>query len=650
MRFSLILFFLSSLFYINNANCAIQKSNTDDEYWYNPKMDFEQRRLLYLNYSASHSAVGDGREAVYGQISRLELGLPLNEAIIRESIAYIYTNKDCGDFAAGGLLRLIYLDKKKLQLSVKLKSDITKCLLQFKYWWDEPKKDTTYRCYHTENHQGIYHSNELLAGQLFKNEIFGNSQNGQYHIDHALERLNKWLDYRARFGFSEWLSNSYYEVDLMQLTNLNDFAEDATIRTRAKMVIDLLLYDISLNNFHGTFGSTHGRAYANPIKSGRNESTSSITKLMFGVGIFNTPVCMGAVALATSTYRCPAVIEKIATNYTQTIDCKQRQSIDVDDALQYGLSYTNELDTHLFWGMQEFVHPKVVAMSKQISQKYNTWPYHNYDDFIKKYNQQIKQYGHIVNPNLDRFALGEVNIETYRTNNYMLSCAQDFRPGTQGYQQHIWQATLGTDALVFTNHPGSTNERVTPNFWAGNAYLPRAVQYKNVSVCIYNIPEKNAISYSHAYFPRKAFDEVVENGNWVFARKDKGYIALYSQHKAEWRTNNNEQNELAALSNKNIWVCEMGDEATYKTFADFMKVIANRKISCNELTVQYDSPSQGIVQFGWTGDLSVANKPISIKKYDRFNNPFSTTAFPSKQIIIKDKDLSLDLDFANLKY
>lgn len=51
---------------------------------------------------------------------------------------------------------------------------------------------------------------------------------------------------------------------------------------------------------------------------------------------------------------------------------------------------------------------------------------------------------------LDRFALSEANIETYRTPDYMLSCALDYRKGAPGYQQHIWQATLGNKALVYT--------------------------------------------------------------------------------------------------------------------------------------------------------------------------------------------------------
>jgi len=47
----------------------------------------------------------------------------------------------------------------------------------------------------------------------------------------------------------------------------------------------------------------------------------------------------------------------------------------------------------------------------------------------------------------------EVNKATYKTPDYMLCSAQDYHPGESGVQQHIWQATLGPDAVVFVSHP-----------------------------------------------------------------------------------------------------------------------------------------------------------------------------------------------------
>lgn len=621
-------------------------SKTKDEYWTFPKAPSGERRAAYLNYCASNAYTG-GRDGVFSQIARLQLGLPVNEALVREGIVFVYTGKDCNDFTIGGMVRLLYLDQQKKQLTPALVKDIEKCLLDFKYWWDDPRQDIQYRCYHTENHQGLYHSNELLAGQLLAGHRFANGMSGQQHQAHALERLERWLQHRTRFGFSEWLSNAYFDVEIMILANLHDFAADTVVRNRAGLLLDMLAYDMAINNFRGVFGSTHGRAYSKPIRSGRDESTASAMKLLFGVGVFNTPVSLGAVSLATSSYRCPPLIESIATDYSQTISSRQRQSINVEDAGTYGLKYDDELDTHLFWGMQEFIHPQVVRMSKQLSTQYNTWPYKNYDHYIGQYEKQVQQYGKIVNARLDRFALSEANIESYRTPYYMLSSVQDYRPGSAGYQQHIWQATLGTDAVVFTNHPGSRDPMgVSPNFWAGNATMPRAAQYKNVVISIYHIPPRSSLPFSHAYFPKDAFDEVIENGHWVFARKDSGYIALYAQHPMQWgRDTAGTFNELRSLSPDNVWICEMGSQRQWKSFPAFMQAISSASVACDSLGVTWHSPSAGKLSFSWSGPLLVngVNKPLN--SYPRFENQYSSIPFTAAQIRISDQGQELVLDF-----
>ncbi|MDN5287122.1 MAG: hypothetical protein JWR38_3396 [Mucilaginibacter sp.] len=621
-----------------------------DTYWTSPQKPYVDRRELYLNFCAANNNDGS-RDGVFSQVARLELGLPVNENAVRGTIAVVGENKDCNDFSVGGLVRLLYLDQNKHRLSEKLRDELEACLTNFKYWWDEPEKDAQYRCYHTENHQGLYHQDELMAGQLFKKKLFKDGRTGAYHINHAKLLLDKWLSYRVRFGYSEWLSNNYLEVDLLTLSNLYDFAEDHDIRDRAGLLIDMTLYEMALNNFHGVFGSTHGRTYNRSLTGGRQEATSSISKLMFGAGIFNSPRSLGAVSLATSSYRCPSVIENIANDYGQTIDHKERQSINIDDAPRYGLSYNNELDCHLYWGMQEFINPDVIAMSKRISEKYDVWPYRDYQHYEQLYADQRKQFGKIVNPNLDRYALSEANIQTYRTRDYMLSSVQRYRPGTPGYQQHVWQATLGTDAVVFLNNPGEstpepTGKESSPAYWAGNKILPDAAQYKNVLFCIYNNNASDHQTYSHAYFPKSAFDEVVEKGNWTFGRKGDAFIALYSQNTTNWVTSSNgEQNELRSASPQNSWICEMGSRSQWGSFDSFVNKISSGKVKCDALNICYNSPSAGSLKFGWKQPLSVNNKQLALTGYPRFENLYGKTEFASDRLAIKYKNQTLVLDF-----
>ncbi len=614
-----------------------------DDFQLVPEGTYEQRREAFMEF-ASENDGEQGRYCIFPQISRMESGVGVREDSVRKAIDFIYSNRDCNDFTLGGILRMNYLNKKKPQLSAKLLQEIETCALDFKYWWNDARRDTIYRCYHTENHQALCHSDELLAGQLFKDKKFVSGKTGKEHIEHAIPLLKKWMDYKFRFGFSEWLSTTYYDVDILILTNLYDFAEDPSIRKQAGSLLDALFYDMALNNFHGAMGCSHGRAYAHTVKGCRKEPTSSILKLVFGVGSYNMNICMGAASLISSGYRCPEIIQKIAVDYSTAIRNRQRLSINVQDAPKYGLSY-GEDDLNLYWGMQEFIHPMTVRASKKVSEKYDVWPYRDYDKVIRRYDEEVKNHGKIVNYNVDCFAMSEANVETYRTPEYMLSCVNDFRPGSPGYQQHIWQSTLGVDAVVFTTHPGGKHERGTPNYWAGNAVIPRAVQHENVVICIYNPLSKGGMNLTHAYFPKIAFDETIQKGNWTFGRKGDGFVALYSCNPVTWKEDmNGVLNDLVAEGRKNTWICEMGSRGQYGNFNSFVEKISSSQIECDSIRVSYQSPSQGKMKFGWADPFEINGKAIDITGYPRFDNPFSQTDFNSRKIKINYKGKSLTLD------
>ena len=246
--------------------------------------------------------------------------------------------------------------------------------------------------------------------------------------------------------------------------------------------------------------------------------------------------------------------------------------------------------------------------------------------------------------------MGEVHIQTLRAPNVMLSCAQDYRPGMAGYQQHIWQATLGPDALVFTNHPGSASETSRPDFWAGNGILPRAAQHEHVLVCVHHVPADHAFPFSHAFFPRAAFDEVVERAPWTFARKGDGYVALYSQHPTQWHADaTGATSELRAAAADNIWICEVGSRADGKDFAQFVQAITAAPVRCDGLSVRFQSPSAGELRFGWQEPLVVAGKQRALHDCPRFDNAYCQAPFLARQIEIQHGARRLSLNFDTMQ-
>ncbi|HVJ95509.1 MAG TPA: hypothetical protein VNC41_01605, partial [Acidimicrobiia bacterium] len=201
--------------------------------------------------------------------------------------------------------------------------------------------------------------------------------------------------------------------------------------------------------------------------------------------------------------------------------------------------------------------------------------------------------------------------------------------------------------------------------WTGSGSMPRSAQHKNVSISIYNpqfdkpgppLERFSYLDYTHAYFPTEKFDEVVRDGHWTFGRKDNGFVALYSGLTPEWRTH--DPNEVfthgltkpfdlvARGSNKNVWITEVGDTTTYKDFADFQAKIAAAPVTVGtDQRVTYTSPVQGAITFGWSDDLTVADKAVDLHPEARMANPFVTVPFEGREYDIRHRDQRLVLDF-----
>jgi len=654
--------------------------------------DYGARRRAFLDHILRNPAP-ENTKGVWYELARMAAGGRPHEGVLQASLDFIDACRDCADFVLHGILRLLlqftpYGGGAGMRigqpLSTSLGARMRKTVLDFKYFPDEPGTDSL--CTWTENHYILFTSAAFLAGQMFPNEVFSNSgQTGKQKVELNRGRILRWLDLRFRTGFSEWLSHVYYDEDLAALLALYDFVADDGIRDKAEMVLDLLLLDMALNSFKGVFGSTHGRAYENTKKWACNEGTSDTSKLLFGTGVFSGFDNMSAVAFALSNYQLPAVIEAIA-NYTGTMESRQRMGIRLAEMEKWGLSPKGFEDGMHYLTLEAYLHPRTIANTLRMFDLCNWWENSFLSDF-KPYRGLLKALGSMGGlPLLARYlerdvcrnTREEVNIYTYKTPDYMLSTAQDYRKGYGGDQQSIWQATLGADAVCFTTHPAKI-EGVTPNYWAGSGLLPRAAQYKNVAVVVYNIEKIPALYvpirhfYTHAWLPRDKFDEVVERDGWVFARKGAGYLALRSQNPYFWREKaqqnavkpkgknlsardalyyarpEDEGRELLADGARNIWVCQLGREANDGTFSDFVDRITSAEIVFKGMSVRFDSPGNGLISFCWEGPFTVDGVEIALKDYRRYDNPFMQADFGSDEIRVAAGERRLSLNWKTVE-
>ncbi len=648
--------------------------------------DYGSRRRAFLDHILRNPAP-ENTKACWYELARLASGRKPHEGVLLASLDFIDARRDCADFALHGILRLLlqftpYGGGQGMRigqpLPTSLVSRMRKTVLDFKYFPDEPGIDSL--CTWTENHYILFTSAAYLAGQMFPKEVFSNSgHTGRQKVALNRGRILRWLDLRFHTGFSEWLSHVYYDEDLAVLLALYDFAADDEIRNKAEMVLDLLLLDMALNSFKGVFGATHGRAYENTKKWASNEGTSDTSKLLFGTGVFSGFDNMSAVAFALSNYLLPPVVEAVA-HYTGTLESRQRMGIKLSEMERWGMRPDNFEDGMHYLTLEAYLHPRTIVNTLRMFDLCNWWENSFLSDF-KPYRGLLRALGVIgglpllaryLERDICRNTREEVNVYTYRTPDYMLSTAQDYRQGYGGDQQSIWQATLAPDAVCFTTHPAKI-EGVTPSYWAGSGLLPRAAQYRNVAIVVYNIEKIPALYvpirhfYTHAWLPKDKFDEVVEKAGWVFARKGAGYLALRSRNPYVWREKaqqgrpagknlsardalmyprpEDEGREILADGARNIWICQLGREADDGTFSDFMDKISSAELVFKGMYVRYRSPGNGLISFGWQGPLTVDDVEIPLKGYRRYDSPFVQADFAADEIRVAAGESKVVLDW-----
>ncbi len=238
----------------------------------------------------------------------------------------------------------------------------------------------------------------------------------------------------------------------------------------------------------------------------------------------------------------------------------------------------------------------------------------------------------------------DVRTLTYRTPDVMLSAALDYQPGSMGIQEHLWQATLGPEASIFTTYPGNSQEHgnARPNFWAGSARLPRVGMVERTLICLYMLHPDIGLGISHAYFPAAMFEQYVINGQWAFARVGHGYVALWSDGELQLTSSGRHvAQELRSAGGGHIWLCRVGSAALDGSFEDFQQKLLDSHPHASGTTIKWTSPEGHTLQFGWTGPLAVDGQAENWDDFPHYENIYTHTPMGAAEMVIRHGDKSL---------
>jgi glycerophosphoryl diester phosphodiesterase len=362
----------------------------------------------------------------------------------------------------------------------------------------------------SENHQFLFATAEYLAGQWLPTSVFraGNPYRsegpdrtrpgdltGNQHMSKARKRLIRWLDDRLRFGFSEWNAPGYYEEDLSPLFNLADFCLDEQVRTRAHMVLDLVVFDLARFSMRGSFGVSAGRDYFEHKNCGYGQSVGDLIEVLFGTR--NNIIVDGnsgcAISFASSRrYVVPDALVEVASDPHPQMSDRSRVSVTFDDAPLYGIGVESDEDVMFWWSRAAYFVKQVIQNTHKLASKSHLLDTAPFKDILPKIDtggtvvafgdglaylaaamgspalaaalipllgsplsNKESDIANAVSVLTEGSALTRSNLYTYKDRNAMLSSAQNFRPGQFNFQTQAVMATLSMEAMVWTGHPSA---------------------------------------------------------------------------------------------------------------------------------------------------------------------------------------------------
>ena len=159
--------------------------------------------------------------------------------------------------------------------------------------------------FYSENHALMFHTCQLLAGELYPSETFSNSgMTGVQMQQKAKGLLLEWFRGFLNEGFTEWNSSAYLPIDLRGLASLYAWTQDGELRALAKRGMDYVFYLLAVHSRKGFFAGSSGRTYLKEQFGNWSNCTSFMSWIGYGCG---TPghAGKGVVSLCLSDYEPP---------------------------------------------------------------------------------------------------------------------------------------------------------------------------------------------------------------------------------------------------------------------------------------------------------------------------------------------------------
>jgi hypothetical protein len=447
----------------------------------------------------------------------------------------------------------------------------------------------------TENHWVMYYTGMYLAAQTWPHEgrsEWFNGKSSEENFREAEGWLNHWINLSSTIGQGEFDSPTYFITFIAPMLTMYDFANDPLMKRKAQMMVDLLFVDYAAEHLAGNYCGGHSRDYPDDIANPLAAPSALWAWLYFGEPKMELwqenryrPRNRGSwetIFGATSTYRLPEIIYRIATDRSR---------------------------------------PYVHTESKRVR---------NVIRFGREMNPPVYKYTYMT----QLYALGSLQggiLQPIQQHTWDVTYASD-KPNNTVFTLHPFYSGKEL-AMFFPEEQKFLSDEVNryhfvytnPNKWNSSSPFEQTFQHKNALIVLYDLDETAQQPHIDGFFPKNLDERETHNSGWVFCRAGSVFIAMYPLKRGEWieegpnwRWRGNEK--------QNGVVVEVGSTIEDGTFEAFKDLVVQghpeMKHTRESVGLDYTTRHGDRMSFMFGGERILNGKTIDFKSYKFFAGPF----------------------------